>query len=90
MFLEFSKPSTNPNTNFLNASLGHNPSVSCTSIWSAQAIVREGCRLRVGSGENLRVWGDAWLRGKTHASIQSEPTPYFGDLTVRDLFLPRE
>ena len=31
------------------------------SILSAQSIVRQGVRWRVGNGKNIRIWGEKWL-----------------------------
>lgn len=45
-----------PKTDFLNASLGANPSYVWRSILESQAVVRQGCRRRIGDGKDTRVW----------------------------------
>ena len=40
------------------------------SILSAQSIVRQGVRWRVGNGKDIRIWGDKWLpRGSSYEVI---------------------
>ena len=50
-----------PRCDFIEASLGNNPSYLWHSIMSAQNLVRDGARWRVGNGNNIRIWGDKWL-----------------------------
>ncbi|XP_065626375.1 uncharacterized protein LOC136066260 [Quercus suber] len=59
-----------PNGDFLNATLGSNPSYTWRSIFSAQYIVKQGVRWRVGNGKDIRIWGDKWLpRGSSYEVI---------------------
>ena len=46
---------------FINASLGNNPSYIWRSILLAQGIVRKGVRWRVGNERCIRTWKDQWL-----------------------------
>ena len=50
-----------PRSDFINASIGHNPSYTWQSIMAAQNLVKEGIRWRIGNGANVRVWMDKWL-----------------------------
>ena len=50
-----------PRCEFIEASMGNNPSFTWRSIMAAQHIVREGIKWRVGNGNSIRIWGDKWL-----------------------------
>lgn len=50
-----------PKSDFVNASLGNNPSFTWRSVMAAQHLVKKGLRWRVGNGESIKVWGDKWL-----------------------------
>lgn len=50
-----------PNTNFLEARMGDNPSYIWRSIMEAQGLVTAGIRWRVGSGESIGVLRQPWL-----------------------------
>ncbi|XP_023911364.1 uncharacterized protein LOC112022977 [Quercus suber] len=59
-----------PNSDFLNVALGTNPSYTWRNILSAQSIVKQGVRWRVGNGKDIRIWGDKWLpRGPSYEVI---------------------
>lgn len=45
-----------PDSNFLSANLGHNPSYIWRSILEAQTVMKQGCRKRIGNGEDTKVW----------------------------------
>ncbi|XP_075655168.1 uncharacterized protein LOC142625382 [Castanea sativa] len=56
-----------PTCEFIEASMGSNPSYSWRNIMAAQAVVRDGIKWRVGNGRNIRIWVDRWLpSGPTH------------------------
>ena len=50
-----------PNSEFLQASIGNNPSYAWRSIIAAQYLVQQGTRWSVGNGKSIHVWGDKWL-----------------------------
>ena len=50
-----------PNSKFLQASIGNNPSYTWQSIMATQYLVQQGTRWNVGNGNSIRVWGDKWL-----------------------------
>ena len=50
-----------PRCEFIEVSMGNNPSYTWRSIMDAQHIVREGIKWRVGNGNSIRIWGDKLL-----------------------------
>lgn len=44
-----------PDSDFLNAKLGTNPSFVCRSIMEAQGVVSQGCRKRIGDGNSTKI-----------------------------------
>ena len=50
-----------PNSTFLNASLGTNPSNTWHSIWTSINLLRKHCRFCVGDGSRVLVNRDPWL-----------------------------
>lgn len=50
-----------PNSSFLEAELGSCPGYSWREIWEARWVLKRGLRWRVGNGESIRVWDDAWV-----------------------------
>lgn len=50
-----------PNSNFLEANLGHNPSFIWRSLMAAKGVVAEGARWKVGSGKGINVLEQPWL-----------------------------
>ena len=50
-----------PHLEFLQASIGNNPSYAWQSIMAAQYLVQQGTRWNVGNGSSIHVWGDKWL-----------------------------
>lgn len=47
-------------SDFLNATMGENPSYMWRSILAAQ-VIRQGCRRKIGNGEDTKIWGSPWL-----------------------------
>lgn len=73
-----------PQCDFLNANLGHNPSYCWRSVWSSQAILREGVRWRVGDGSCINIWNQPWLRDDGRY-LQTVPIDGLESLCVHDL-----
>ncbi|GAU28280.1 hypothetical protein TSUD_256080 [Trifolium subterraneum] len=74
-----------PRSSLFEAPLGYNPSFAWRGMWHARQILSLGCRWRIGSGENIRVMHDPWLRGKVNKWVPSpQPTGLY-QLSVRDL-----
>ena len=51
-----------PRCDFIEASLGSQPSFAWRSIWAAQDVVKRGIRWQLGDGEKIQVWKDKWLQ----------------------------
>ena len=51
---------------FIDVTIGKNPSYTWRSIMAAQQQVQDGLRWRVGNGANIRVWEDKWLPVHPH------------------------
>ncbi|WOG89983.1 hypothetical protein DCAR_0209224 [Daucus carota subsp. sativus] len=70
---------------FLNSSIGHNPSFIWRSIVEAKQILRDGVRWRVGSGKDINIVGQPWLIDKQNPFITTM-TPAIDGGKVSALF----
>ena len=78
-----------PNDGFLEARRGYDPSYVWRSIWGAKSLLLDGLKWRVGNGEKINVWSEAWLPGESSTTV---PTPNMespADLRVSDLINER-
>ena len=50
-----------PDSSFVNAHKGRNPSYVWRSILATQPIIMQGMRWQVGNGQSICVWKDKWL-----------------------------
>ena len=50
-----------PNSSFMEAKLGNNPSLTWRSIREARSVVEKGTHWRVGNGCSICIWKDKWL-----------------------------
>lgn len=57
----FMKARYYPESDFLNVSLGSNPSYLWRSVFATQKVMQESVRRRVGNGLNTMVWKVPWL-----------------------------
>ncbi|GAU37390.1 hypothetical protein TSUD_22640 [Trifolium subterraneum] len=74
-----------PRSSLFEAPLRYNPSFAWRSMWQARQILSLGCRWQIGSGDNIRVMHDTWLRGSVNRWVPSpQPTGVY-QLSVRDL-----
>lgn len=73
-----------PNSSFMDAQLGNNPSYICRSILKAQVLLRRGARWRVGDGRSIRVVGQPWLPDAQHPFITT-PLQLDSDTVVSSL-----
>lgn len=60
-----------PNTNFLEAKIGHNPSYIWRSILEAKDLVAGGARWLVGTGEDINIPGQPWLSDREKPYVES-------------------
>ena len=74
-----------PTTDFVHASIGHNPSYTWRSLISAQSLVIEGMRWRVGNGANIKIWQDKCLPGVSSHKVLSPRLFLSADMNVADL-----
>ncbi|XP_074267041.1 uncharacterized protein LOC141590340 [Silene latifolia] len=60
-----------PNSSFIEAKLGSNPSYTWRSIWEARSVLELGIRKQVGDGKSIRVWDDLWIVGTQSCRVIS-------------------
>jgi ribonuclease HI len=60
-----------PHGEFLDASLGRQPSYVWKSFWNARSLLMEGLVWRVGNGRRIRIWSDKWVPKASGGYIQS-------------------
>ena len=72
----------------LEASNSYSGSYAWHSILKGWDVLLKGARWRVGSGESISVWLDAWLPSLEHPQIQSHIVEGFEDIKVKDLIDP--
>ena len=72
----------------MEASNSHSGSYAWQSILKGRDVLLKGARWRVGSGESISVWLDAWLPSLEHPRIQSPIVVGFEDIKVQDLIDP--
>ncbi|CAJ2647461.1 unnamed protein product [Trifolium pratense] len=77
-----------PDSSLFESQIGHNPSYAWRGIWKARHILMNGCRWIIGSGTNIKVMSDPWLREKEGAWIQLPQVQGAHDISVNELMLP--
>lgn len=60
-----------PNRSFLEASLGHNTSLTWRSIFGAKPILDKGLVWWVGNGKDICIWKDRWVPNHSTMKIIS-------------------
>jgi len=45
-----------PHSDYLNVSIGHNPSYVWRSLWNAREVITKGLKWSIGTGESISVW----------------------------------
>lgn len=73
------------NTDFIHSNLGHNPSFIWRSIIEAKQVLLAGVRWRIGTGVNIKIMGQPWLRDDDNPYITSV-SPAIKNATVDALF----
>ena len=66
----------------------HSGSYAWQSILKGRDVLWKGAKWRVGCGESISVWLDAWLPPLEHPQIQSPIFAGFEDIKVQDLIDP--
>ena len=74
-----------PRRDFLDASLGHNPSYTWRSLWSTQSLLTLGHRWKIGDGTKINFWNMSWIRSLPSLKPSTIPPPHYKDLTVSHL-----
>ncbi|KAH9704682.1 reverse transcriptase domain-containing protein [Citrus sinensis] len=74
-----------PNTSFLEASLGSNPSYVWRSILAAQNAISLGSRIRIGGGHETVIGHAPWLSDQDNGFITSSLPTYLSNATVDSL-----
>ncbi|XP_019170961.1 PREDICTED: uncharacterized protein LOC109166463 [Ipomoea nil] len=95
-----------PTSSFYEATIGGNPSYAWRSIYAGQALLRSGCRRRIGNGRATGVLNHPWLPDaidpyvvSTHPNLGQEllvsdlidsATNGWNDDLLHELFAPRD
>ncbi|XP_045802382.1 uncharacterized protein LOC123895962 [Trifolium pratense] len=77
-----------PNSSLLDSHIGHNPSYAWCGIRKSRHILMNGCRWIIGSGTNINVMKDPWLREKGGTWIHSPQAQGAYNINVNNLMLP--
>lgn len=73
------------NTDILNAKIGTNPSYMWRNIIAAQEVVMQGCRRKIGDGNDTYVWRSPWLLCENNGFLTSLPFTQLDDCLVSGL-----
>ncbi|KAL6546504.1 hypothetical protein OROMI_022225 [Orobanche minor] len=76
-----------PNKDFLQASVGYNPSYTWRSIVAGRDLLMKGTIWRVGNFSRIRIWDEPWLPGEKDFHLVEQWKEESPDLVVRDLLL---
>jgi hypothetical protein len=60
-----------PGATFLQAKIGANPSFTWRSMLNVRPLLEEGLMWRIGSGKQVRIWGDKWIPSSTDHRVHS-------------------
>ena len=88
LFHRFFKSKFFPNGTIMEASEFCSGSYAWRSILKGRDVLLTGARWRVGSGDSISVWNDAWLPLTDHPRIQSEAVTGFEHMKVSELIHP--
>lgn len=70
---------------FLDAKLGANTSFMWRSILAVQESIRQGCRKRIGNGQDTFAWKVAWLPCKDNGYLTTNMPQELENISVRSL-----
>ncbi|XP_074352871.1 putative mitochondrial protein AtMg00310 [Apium graveolens] len=74
-----------PNSDFLNATLGNNPSYMWRSLMLAHEMVKQGCRRRIGDEASTRIWNVPWLPCRVNDFLTTQMPVQLQDACVQNL-----
>lgn len=74
-----------PHSSVLDAKLGTNPSYVWGSLLETQAVIRQGCRRRIGDGRSTKIWQVPWLPCPLNGYLTTEMPDELKDTTVENL-----
>lgn len=57
---------------FLNATIGNNPSYAWRSLWQAKSLIKSGVRWMIGSGEKININKQPWLDNEVNTYITTK------------------
>lgn len=72
-------------SDFLNAKLGTNPSYMWRNILSAQEVVRQGCRKKIGDSNSTYVWKVPWLPCSSNGFLTTDMPEELSNIKVGNL-----
>ena len=88
LFYRIFKAKFFPNCSIMEATQSSSGSYAWQSILKGRDVLKRGARWRIGCGENVSVWNDAWLPSRDRPTVQSPVVEAFQDAKVRDLINP--
>lgn len=71
-----------PNSDFVHARMGCNPSYAWRSNMATQDVVKKGIRWQVGNGCGIHIWRDKWLSTPSTQKVVSPPSDLPPEATV--------
>ncbi|KAL9230819.1 hypothetical protein vseg_006119 [Gypsophila vaccaria] len=74
-----------PDSTFLKANLGVNPSYTWRSICEARSVVRLGLRKRISDGRRTAIWEEAWIPGNNDGRVITRKPVNCSWFMVKDL-----
>ncbi|KAA3475114.1 Polynucleotidyl transferase, Ribonuclease H fold [Gossypium australe] len=74
-----------PDTEFLKASEGNNPSFIWHSLYTTKGMLAAGLKLQVGTGTNIKVYRPSWLIDDENFFVRIELLPGFETMPVSEL-----
>lgn len=60
-----------PDSVFLSANLGRNPSFTWTSIHASQDLLKRGTRWKVGEGNQINIWRNPWIKDDNNFYVRT-------------------
>lgn len=77
-----------PKYDVWKANVGHYPSYGWRNIWGSRKLLLDGACWKIGRGDQVRVWGDAWLPGPGSRRVISPCPEADRSRTVDSFFDP--